>query len=77
MDEGRVGGGEGREIMGQSVQGLMGHREDFAFFSLSEVGSTEDFEQRREVPCLSAHMCPLADVGGGTNWVDGGGGVGS
>lgn len=27
-----MGGGKGRQVMGQSVQGLMGHREDFAFF---------------------------------------------
>lgn len=35
---------------GQSEQGLVDHREDFTWpFILSEVGATEDFEQRREV----------------------------
>lgn len=47
MSEGREGGGEGREVMGRSVQGLVGQREDLSFSS--EVGATEGSEQRTDV----------------------------
>lgn len=54
-EEGRAGGGEGRELVRQVVQGLAGQ---LWLFTPGKVGAMEGSEQMRVGSCLTCSQVP-------------------